>query len=85
MLNSYNIGDLVTYDYDFYEQSYEKNLIPPIGSVGKIVGRGQRGPQVRWISLGERWFRENNWRYFHSACVWYYWREALSPLNQEDF
>ena len=85
MLYSYNIGDLVTYDYDYYERNPEKSLIPPIGSVGKIVSRGQRWPKVKWISLGKRWFRENNSRNIHLASEWFYRCEALSPAVQEDF
>ena len=84
MLNSYNIGDLVTYDYDYYERNPEKSLIPPIGSVGEVVDRGQRNPKVRWISLGKRWFKEDNSRNFRGQ-TWFYRLEALSPVVQEDF
>lgn len=85
MLKTCKVGDLVTYDYDYYEQSPEKNLIPPIGSVGKVVELGSLGsPCVRWISLGKRWFKEDNSRNFRGQ-TWYYRLKALSPAVQEDF
>ena len=86
MLNSCKVGDIVTYDYAYYERSFEKHLIPPIGSVGEVVECSGRSARVRWIFLGGRWFRENNnRRNIRSASGWIYIYKALSPVVQEDF